>query len=358
MYKDKRMKKQNFAGLFLIILLIAGAVAGIAAWPSVRQSIHGMDKAGWLDGRNQKIIEERFDGAVAHHDPSVSAWGKAGYVLFGEGRKGVLIGTDGWLFSTEEFARPDGFQENITRNIAAVVAVKEKLTTSKTALFIVPVPSKARVYGVHLGTYTFPAYWQAQYGRVTDSLGRHGIAHVDLMSVMGKAKQDRPLYLRTDTHWTPDGARRAAQAVAAGITASFPYLTFEPSAFRAIPGEEEDYSGDLMRYVPVGDKAADYGLIPDRLRRFAPDKEGGNDNLFDESVPSVVLVGTSYSADERWPFDLFLKESLQTDILNQAEEGQGPFTVMDNFLNSDVYKKHPPRLVIWEIPERYWPVAP
>ena len=36
-----------------------------------------------------------------------------------------------------------------------------------------------------------------------------------------------------------------------------------------------------------------------------------------------------------------------------ADQGLGPLVVMDKYLENDAWKNSPPRLVIWEMPERY-----
>ena len=71
----------------------------------------------------------------------------------------------------------------------------------------------------------------------------------------------------------------------------------------------------------------------------------------------MALVGTSYSADERWNFAGALRQALGSDLVNFAEDGRGPLLPMLKFLQSDDFKNAPPRLVIWEFPERYLPIA-
>jgi len=39
--------------------------------------------------------------------------------------------------------------------------------------------------------------------------------------------------------------------------------------------------------------------------------------------------------------------------MNVAEEGRGPFRPMQNYLDGDTISDVPPKIVIWEIPERY-----
>ena len=44
-------------------------------------------------------------------------------------------------------------------------------------------------------------------------------------------------------------------------------------------------------------------------------------------------------------------------MANYARDGKGPFVPMLDYLDSADFKNAPPQLVIWELPERYLPVA-
>jgi alginate O-acetyltransferase complex protein AlgJ len=48
-----------------------------------------------------------------------------------------------------------------------------------------------------------------------------------------------------------------------------------------------------------------------------------------------------------------LEIALGRDVLNVAAEGKGPFQPMSDYLRSDTFKSTPPKLVVWEIPERF-----
>lgn len=346
------MKKLNFTGIFLILVLVGGAAMTFLALPQAVRENMPFDSAGWLDGANSKAIEKTYDESLPVTDPAIDAWNRAGFAVFGEGRKGVLAGTDGWLFSAEEFEKSDGFQDNINANLAYIASVRDTLAKQKIQLMVIALPSKARVYRAHLGRYEFPLHWQAQYDKMMAFMAQEKIPAVNVLSVFSKAPAQEELFLKTDTHWSPDGARRVAQAVAAQASSAFPYLSFDARAFRMIPGGEENYEGDLMRFIGKG---AVPGLAPDTVRRFTLDVPEGDDLFGDAALP-IVLVGTSYSANDAWGFANFLKTAFQADILNRSDEGKGPFEVMRDYLSSDIYKKSPPRLVLWEVPERYLPV--
>ncbi|HSH13696.1 MAG TPA: hypothetical protein VLA15_08100, partial [Desulfurivibrionaceae bacterium] len=85
----------------------------------------------------------------------------------------------------------------------------------------------------------------------------------------------------------------------------------------------------------------------------AKDGESANDLLFSDQQTDLVLVGTSYSANPLWDFPGALRRYLGKDLINVAEEGQGPFEPMTEYLQSEEFLSNRPSLVLWEFPERY-----
>lgn len=330
------LKTQYFCAIsFILFLGIAVFLAAMAHTPlPIKENI--------MDGRAAQKYEEEFDQNLAHRKSSISFWNNATYQLFKEGKKGVLIGEDGWLFTDEEFSASDYFDQNKE----TILSVFQKFSEKNIKLLVVVLPSKARIYQDKLGKYQFPSYWENQYQEFLNFLTKNKIAAIDLKDVFEKNKEQN-IYLKTDTHWTPLGARLAALKAGYMVQSRWPYLSWENKSFHSLKGEVVEHEGDLLRYTVQGeDKDSFYTWKTE-------EKNPANDNLFGDIELPVTLVGTSYSANKLWNFEGFLKESLAADILNVADEGLGPFEVMDNYLDRDPYKKTPPKLVIWEIPERY-----
>jgi alginate O-acetyltransferase complex protein AlgJ len=181
------------------------------------------------------------------------------------------------------------------------------------------------------------------------------------MRAMSVNKSSRDMFLKTDTHWTPGGAQTAAYATAQYIAQNVP-VTLDKTGYQCLPKEEGIHKGDLLRYIPAGSLSAALKLPQDKLITFETIESGvepaaGGDDmsdaLFSEKSPSVTLVGTSYSANPKWNFEDFLKENLGADVLNAADEGLGPFETMQKYLKNSAFRETPPKLVIWEMPERY-----
>jgi alginate O-acetyltransferase complex protein AlgJ len=94
-----------------------------------------------------------------------------------------------------------------------------------------------------------------------------------------------------------------------------------------------------------------FDALSEQTTEVARESLGGG--LFGESTIPVTLVGTSYSANPLWNFEGALKEALGADVLNVANQGEGPVVPMRDYLTGAEFRDAPPDLVIWEIPERF-----
>lgn len=345
----RHMKIRWFSGVFILVFVVASfgvtAVYGLEAFSRTGNPA----REAILKGTWAAKFEKNYGEVIPAYTPSRNLWGGIEFSLFRQGRKGVVIGENGWLFSDEEFSCLPGAAENMKANMEFIADVRDQLAQKGTQLAIVVVPAKARVYQDQLGKHTLPACRESVYSDTLKFIAGHGIPATDLLAAMQNSAERDTLYLKTDTHWTPQGARFAAQALAPAIDTT----KIEKKEFATIQNGTQPHEGDLLRYLPG---VRNDVLKPDDLAvvSTAESGEGVDDSaLFSDSTPLVTLVGTSYSANELWNFEGFLKEALHADILNMADEGMGPFTVMDKYLASPIWTDTPPRLVIWEIPERY-----
>lgn len=340
------------SSLFAVLVLGVAAVAVGRVVP-----FRLPDDADWFDGRLAKAFESHYDERFPGRTLGTNVWGAIEYLLFDEGRPGVVVGRDGWLYTDEEFKTYADAEATVATHLALIRWVRDELARQGTQLVVAVVPSKARVYPEHLGDRR-PAALQARlYERAQLALRDAGIAAPDLAAALAACKRQQPAFLRTDTHWTPAGARCAALAVrgAAGIApAAGPYYTQTARI--------EEHRGDLLRFLPLDPYFA--GLLPSpdlvevRQTERAADARDAAAGLLDEvAAPRVVLVGTSYSADARWNLTGALQEALQQDVANFAAKGQGPFEPMLAYLLNSGELPTPPHLLVWEIPERFLPMA-
>ncbi|WP_424949840.1 alginate O-acetyltransferase AlgX-related protein [Deinococcus sp.] len=334
------------------LLAVVGVGAALSLWvPGIWKSPGG--KSVML-GSWQTAFEHTYDQLHPVRTPGVDGFGVVNYALFREGRPGVLIGQGGWLYTTEEFQTALTDAAEISGKLAEIGRVRATLATRGTRLLVLLVPAKSRVYPEHLGRYRWPAVKRNVYEAFRRQLQNDGVLAPDLLPALVAAKSRGEVFLHTDTHWTPLGAQVAAGLVEESLTGLTPRLELPKTAFTLQLSPAVSHAGDLLKYVPLGGWQSQMGPVPDRLStpnvRAAVTPENG---LLGGDAPSVTLVGTSYSANARWGFEALLKHALATDLINAAQEGKGPMIPMREYLTSSTYKTSAPKLLIWEIPERF-----
>jgi alginate O-acetyltransferase complex protein AlgJ len=341
----------------LMILMVAGfLVSGVmsvtkhsATLPKPSTSIE------YWNGKAALAFEEWFKESLVWEKAAIGHWGALSYAFFNTANKGVVIGKDGWFFTREEFELPLNFSEELATKQEWVQTASNYLKSKGSRLIVVPLPSKARIYRNHLPKgSTLPAATLPIYGAFVTSLRDAKIDVVALDEVMQSLANDRQLFLKTDTHWTPEGAQLTAKAIAAYLDdLEYPHLGMTITK----ENRSETLDGDLLRFVPTGMWQKWIGPYGEEISRYTltqqiPEVEGDG-ALFADAVIPFTLVGTSYSAISTWHFADFLKEALQADVLNVADEGQGPFDPMLTYLKRLQAGDPAPQFVIWEIPERF-----
>lgn len=319
-----------------------------------------IDLAGLLSGRWAHEFSSGFDKHLAIREPSVEAWTAVSWGLFHEGREGVLAGENDWLFSKEEFEAPRA-ATGVDATLKAAAEAQKALAGRGIHLIVAIVPSKTRIYGENLQRYQWPQTLEPVYDRLISGLTGEGVHVVDLRPALLGVKAREPAYFRTDTHWTPAGAEAAAGAIAAAIQQDGG-VKAPPEAHRLQVSYKAPQSmdGDLLTFVSLGPVFRSLGPKPDSLIQpvfshatEAAQNTGEEGGLFGEAATPVLLVGTSYSADERWGFANYLERDLGVELVNSAEKGSGPFIPMESLLKGQTLDEARPEWVIWEIPERY-----
>lgn len=347
-----RLHSILFAGLVLLTSAVALERAG-----SFKTRV---DTAGLLEGRLSHAFESHYDQVFPGRSFAINLWAAIDYTLFREGHEGVVVGRGGWLYSDEEFRIGNGAGDEIARNLTAIVDVRDQLAARGVQLLVAVVPAKARIYPEHLRRWRQPpAAHVGAYGRAQAMLQARAIPNAELLTPLRLGSKDAETYLHTDTHWTPYGARIAAGAIAEAIK-PLGLPTIPAQKYRGVLDGRAPHHGDLLNFLPMTPWFASLLPPPDALELThteAPAQTAATagDLLGDVPAPRIALVGTSYSANPLWDFTGALQQALQEPVANYAKDGIGPFAPMQAYLRSDDLRTQPPRLVIWEIPERYLP---
>ncbi len=346
-------KIQRFPAFFMLGFLLLGSVW---IWAFRTPTPLPQDKT-FLTGQWASSFEKGFDTSLPLRNSGIAAWTALEFVAFGDAKVGALVGANDWLFTNEEFKFYPNEKTETQDKLERIVALNRRLKRQNITLLVALLPAKARAVAQHLGRYVLPSYTQNRYSSFRDSLLQAGILAPDLSRVLTRTAQDPELFLRTDTHWRPAGAKKVAFVLAQRVK-TLP-LELPIQHFASQKGQSQSHSGDLLKYVPLGIWAK-FGPAPDTLETWKTEQvtspnAGSSGDLLGDSSVSVALVGTSYSANPKWNFAGFLQEALQTEVLNVALEGKGPMIPMTDYLENAAFKESPPKLIIWEIPERFLP---
>jgi alginate O-acetyltransferase complex protein AlgJ len=339
-----------------ILFLISALAMGV--WMLVTQQAKlQIDKTSmkdFLEGRTAFAFEKKFEDVFPLKDAAVNTFGALSYGVMHSGRDGVVLGKDGWYFTKEEFEDWKGADQAQASKVAFVKNVKDYLAAHHVGLVVALIPSKTRVYEEYLRDgVSLPESRRYTYEQFRKALLDTGVVVPDLEIVMREGKSSDAMFMHTDTHWTAAGAKRVANALKDVVKQSCSSLSLAEQTFKTVEGKEKQYDGDLLRYVKTGFLRPYVGPSAETVKEFQTDAASGAGDLFGDATVEVTLVGTSYSAQKDWHFDGFLREALRADVLNLADEGKGPVEPMVNFLKTVDLKSAAPKLVIWEIPERF-----
>jgi alginate O-acetyltransferase complex protein AlgJ len=293
-----------------------------------------------LQGAPTAELDSIYKKSLPHREASIGLWGAARYLAMGEGRKGVLAGQDGWLFTNEEARSADADVQAAT--VERILGINDTLKAQGIQLVLVPVPAKLDVQRDMAGLPGVSDEMAAQYAGFVGQLQAADVAVVDMRAGL----LDREAFYRTDTHWNKVGVEAAAQAVAGVVPKG-------DMVFSATDGLSKTFTGDLVSYVTTDRMAPAIGLAPESVTPMVATAADAAGDLFGNAGADVVLVGTSYSANADWSFAEALKVALGRDVLNYAEQGQGPARPMLAYMASSDLQDMPPKVVIWEFPIRY-----
>ncbi|AJQ93020.1 alginate O-acetyltransferase [Gynuella sunshinyii] len=329
-------------------------MSGLGIWSLSQMTVNGSNGANrFVDGQWRQQFEQQYTETFPVRPFATSLWAAIQYTLFAEGRQGVVVGSSDWLFSQEEFGGYADFDHRLQQQYQRILAVRDYLRVKDIDLAILIVPAKARVYSEYLGKHKPSDQQQALYQQVHEFLAAQSIVAPELLPVFIQQKVSQQLFFKTDTHWTPTGADLAATVMATTAAKYFPDIHSGSQQFQTESGELLEHRGDLLNFIPLSPYFTALGPGPELLRQQQTMAQNSGSDLFSDQRVDVALVGTSYSANKLWNFAGYLKQHLGMDLVNYAEQGHGPMLPMIDYLESDDFVEAPPKLVIWEFPERY-----
>ncbi|MBC3861806.1 cell division protein FtsQ [Undibacterium jejuense] len=263
----------------------------------------------------------------------------------------VSVGCTDWFFLNDELNTFDGGAQNANARAYMVQQVAHLLKQRGVSLMVAVVPDKTRIEQEHLCGVHRPAAFAQRAEMWINSLRKNQVEVIDLREALESVKAER--YYRTDSHWNETGADAAALAIARRLQdlqlADKTDLKPAPGAIKTVT---EERPGDLFRVSnlegvplwlrPPVEKVANSTVAP---------VVNKSDDLFgDGGLPSIALVGTSFSL--RGNFVPFMSQHLGVPVANLAKDGGDFDGAAMTYLQSKAFQQEPPKVVIWEVPER------
>ncbi|MBX9468686.1 MAG: alginate O-acetyltransferase [Rhizobium sp.] len=341
------------AAFFGYALYANSALLLNAASPTAQASEQKELSLGYvIDGEATRDLDALYKNELPHRAASVGLFGNARYALLGAGRKGVIVGDDGWFFTAEEFKTVPAAE--IEDAVGRIAEVKRELEARGIQLIVAPLPAKSDVYSEEVPSVVRGTAMAETYGSFIAALKRQAILIADTRPALLAAKPFGEVFLKSDTHWSPAGAKATAEAVQTGLQmAGITLASEEVTAQWQTP---VSLWGDLTKFVTSPDYAPGVGLKEENIliyRTTVNAAAAGADIFGDDTAVPIMLVGTSYSANENWSFADFLRQSLRSDVVNVAKEGLGPGVPMMDLLAGAALDEMTPTVVVWEFPIRY-----
>lgn len=367
---ERDRKASPLAGACFALFIVFGLFSTLYATSFGKLNLfpNGMSWTPFLNGD----VSQAFAAALADAPvPSNAARIERGlsWVVAGDLGPRVRRGSSGWLFLGDELTVHDQPQLNAAQRKADVLKIQKALAVKGIKLLVVVVPDKSRIEASHLGMLHRPARYAPRASQWVSELKLAGVEAVDLTETLSAFKQKNgAAFLKSDSHWTEQGAEAAARSVSAevvrlkivatptqGLTVDKRIVTNRPGDLIRLAGVEWLFDTlqpqqDLAQEstFKVGSKAQEKSTLG---TASATSASAQTDDLFgDADLPNVVVIGTSFSRTSN--FVPFIEKELNAKIANLARNGGDFSGAMNTYLSSVAFKKTPPKLVIWEIPER------
>lgn len=229
------------------------------------------------------------------------------------GNEKAYCGRDGWLFYRPgiDFLTGPGFLDPAVMAkrartgdetheppqpdpVKAIVQFRDQLAERGIALVLFPAPDKAAVYPEKLsrhydGKHPVRNPSEAEFYR---RLQEARVLICDVTESLASAKTNgAPLYLKTDTHWTPEGLGMAAQALAQFIRNQVQLPEKPLVAYTRVVKEIENL-GDVAVMLKLPDTQTFYDSERVTLQRV---QQQDNTPWKADSAADVLLLGDSFA---------------------------------------------------------------
>ncbi|MFZ6640612.1 alginate O-acetyltransferase AlgX-related protein [Undibacterium sp. TC4M20W] len=273
------------------------------------------------------------------------------WTIAGDTGASVRRGCDGWLFLSDELTPYAHAAENAAARARIITQTAADLQMRGIKLVVAVVPDKTRIEEDHLCGLHRPAGFANRLNDWVSTLASNKVEVLNFAPALSAMTGER--YYRSDSHWNERGANVAATTLADRLQSL--KLVEKPTAApdpKAIQSNTTERSGDLMRVSNLEGLPAWMRPATEvtQVSKVAPVAVASDDLFGDAGLPTVALVGTSFSRAAN--FVPFLSQHLGAPVANLAKDGGDFDGAAYAYLNSKEFKTQPPKVVVWEVPER------
>ncbi|ROL69400.1 cell division protein FtsQ [Pseudomonas chlororaphis] len=354
---DLALRVSPLAGVIFALFLAGGLLSCL--WLMIKGPIEFVPKVVTQDMLLHGDVTHRFakelsDAPLPKQVADLERGGS--WLVFDDLGPRVRQGCPGWLFLTDELRLNRHAENNAQAKAQAVIELQQGLAKRGIQLLVAVVPDKSRIAASELCALSRPAQLAPRTEQWLSLLRGAGVPSVDLAPALQPLAAQA--YLRTDTHWSEAGAKAGAQRIAQAVAE----LKFSPTpqqAFDLTQHASARRPGDLVRlagidWLPLGLQPAGEDVAASEVKASAVETSGDAeslDDLFgDSNLPNTAVIGTSFSRNSN--FLGFLELALGAPMGNFAKDG-GEFSgAAKAYFDSPAFKQTPPKLIVWEIPER------
>ena len=336
-------------GIALVVIMAAGLVGSIDALRDTRTEDGQVSWHAFANGKVTADISQRLRTDLPFAAQLATVARVTDWLATGDLGPRVRQGCDGWLFLTDELELYPGQLEALRFRAELVAKVARILRQRGIFLLVAPVPDKSRIEAKELCGLRRSRLLEGRLREFINELRQRHVETVDLATPL-KALENAGYY-RTDTHWNERGAKAASEAISAWLH-DHGMAPPRRGSFVISVAPEQERVGDLIRLagldgVPLPFRPRGDSEAPSRIKQILNPDIGPFDNL---PPPEIVVVGTSFS--RRANFVPFLSLSLGAPVANMAKDNGGLVTAAAAYFANPAFTETPPRVVVWEIPER------
>jgi hypothetical protein len=286
-------------------------------------------------------------------------------LLAGMGDK-ALMGRSGWLFYKPAVqylieSLPVDSVSGPADVLSAIISFRDQLARRSIKLLVVPAPNKASIYPEML-TRQAEGSKQPVNPKTIDILSKlreSGVEIVDLFRLFAETRKSLPpgdntrYYLAQDSHWSPDGMRLAARAVAKRILGLG--WTEKGNVKYSLKPVTIERHGDVLKMIRV--PKIESSFEPETLKCEQVVNADTGRLYQDDPNSSVLIMGDSflriYSRDE--PGSAGFIEHLACELglpLTSVVNDGGASTLVRQELSRKPALLRNKKLVVWEFVER------